>query len=321
MVNYSKYRCSKCNAQYGCCNCACGYYCFIPGPVGATGPTGADGPAGPQGMQGVQGPIGPTGPAGTGEGPTGATGPQGIQGPIGPTGADGAAGPQGIQGPIGPTGATGAAGPQGVQGPIGPTGAPGTLEPGDLLFNFDNQFGQAIPVNYGETITLLADGLDIQFFPPSEIMFSVRPLPFLYAYGGLFSNTPQVFGFVSTGEVLAVELANTMPSLNVNYPPNAIQIYEGGDYEINFSLRISPDIATPMLSAGVRLNGGAFIPATFQTSALAAATESVIQGSVIVRLDYNDTLDLALQSHAAGPIELFLDTNATLTVQRISTYF
>lgn len=96
MSRDNAYRCSRCNAQYGCCACCYGYYCCLQGP---TGPQGAIGPTGPQGATGPTGPQGATGPTG----PQGATGPTGPQGAIGPTGPQGATGPTGATGPGGNT--------------------------------------------------------------------------------------------------------------------------------------------------------------------------------------------------------------------------
>lgn len=309
-----------------------------PGPQGTQGPQGLQGgigPSGPQGVQGEPGPQGTQGPQGL-QGLQGIQGPQGLQGlqgemgSAGPQGEPGAVGPQGIQGNPGITGLQGpqgVQGPQGIQGEAGPTGATGlagatgSFDPGESLFSFDNQFGQLITVNYGDTISLLADGMDIQFFEPSQILFSVKPLTFLYAYGGLSSNVSQMFGFAAAGEILQIELANSMPPLNVNYSANAIQIFEAGDYEINFSVRMAPGNGTTLISSGVRVNGGAnFIQGTYQTANLAADTESVMQGTVIANLNYGDILDLALQSHVPGTVELFVDTNALLTVQRINNF-
>jgi len=105
IMNYSDYRCNRCNANYNCCNCCCGYYYCCTGPTGPTGTLKAG--------ESLFNVIGTTGTAALGfgeelifesntlditvtqgsaivtiENPN-ITGPTGPQGDIGPTGAHG----------------------------------------------------------------------------------------------------------------------------------------------------------------------------------------------------------------------------------------
>ncbi len=72
----------------------------------------------------------------------------------------------------------------------------------------------------------------------------------------------------------------------------------------------------------LRSNGGTnFIQDTYQTVIVSSDTVSIFQGTVIVNLNYNDILDLALQSHESGTVELFTDTNAILTIRILNDLF
>ena len=227
--------------------------------IGATGPTGPTGPSsGATGPTGPTGLTGATGPTGL-TGPTGPTGLTGPIGPTGPTGLTGATGPTGLTGPTGPTGLTGPTGPTGLTGltgPIGPTGLTGPT-------------GATGPTGPAGT------GLD--------------------AYGGRYSTIDQTFT-TTTGTPTQIELANVMPSLDIDITtnPNALTITDAGDYELTYNALAEVDNAGN-LTLAIR-NNGTNIPGTVQTLTLTANESESFGGSIVVTLTAGSIIDLALTS-------------------------
>ena len=245
------------------------------GPQGVTGPTGPRGATGPTGPQGIAGATGPTGPTGaTGStGPIGPTGPQGIAGATGPTGATGATGSTGPIGPIGPQGVAGVTGPTGATGATGSTGPIGPTGP----------TGPA-----GEGTVGLA------------------------AYGGLYNanSTP-----ITLTENIPIQftLTNEMPLHNVTTTGSVINITQDGDYEINYSITASTNIAGN-LGVAVRRNN-ADIPGTLQTVAASNTDPETFGGSVIIALNSGDTIDLAITPSQNGSGTV---TQASLSVKQLN---
>ncbi|HML34806.1 hypothetical protein, partial [Sporomusa sphaeroides] len=286
------------------------------GDTGVTGATGATGDTGPTGATGATGDTGPTGATGaTGDtGPTGATGATGDTGPTGATGVTGATGDTGPTGATGADGVTGPTGATGANGDTGPTGPTGAFEPGETLFTIDSN-GMQGTVGYGDTLFFLADGIDIAVFePPTTVQFKLLP----NAYGGLYSTESQGFNFTAPGEIQQVELPVQMPFFDVSLSVNTIQVFQFGDYEINFMVRVASTATITTISAGVRINGGGFILSTLQTGVLSTDQDTIFSGSIIMHLNGGEILDLALESTAVSDINLSEDANASLSVKRIS---
>ncbi|MDR2022232.1 MAG: hypothetical protein LBQ71_03040 [Hungatella sp.] len=164
--------------------------------------------------------------------------------------------------------------------------------------------------------------LNINTNEPSTVTIDDRPIFDIIAYGGLYSDQSQTFAFTTSGETAQIMLPNQMPSFDVGYGLNTIQIFRPGDYEINFMIRIFPNSGNYFISGGVRINSSTFIPSTFQTDWETIANTGIIQGSVIATLNGGDTLDLALQATDDVPMTIVLaqNTNATLTVKRLSPF-
>ena len=208
------------------------------------------------------GATGPTGPTGPSAGATGPTGPTGLTGPTGPTGLTGATGPTGLTGPTGPTGLTGTTGPTGatgLTGPTGPTGATG-------LTGTTGPTGATGPAGTG-----------------------------LDAYGGRYSTIDQTFT-TTTGTPTQIELANVMPSLDIDITtnPNALTITDAGDYELTYNALAEVDNAGN-LTLAIR-NNGTNIPGTVQTLTLTANESESFGGSIVVTLTAGSIIDLALTS-------------------------
>ena len=205
---------------------------------------------------GATGPTGPTGPSSGATGPTGPTGLTGLTGPTGPTGLTGPTGPTGLTGPTGPTGLTGPTGPTGLTGATGPTGLTGPT-------------GATGPTGPAGT------GLD--------------------AYGGRYSTIDQTFT-TTTGTPTQIELANVMPSLDIDITtnPNALTITDAGDYELTYNALAEVDNAGN-LTLAIR-NNGTNIPGTVQTLTLTANESESFGGSIVVTLTAGSIIDLALTS-------------------------
>ena len=186
-------------------------------------------------------------------------------GPTGPQGLPGTAGLDGATGPTGPQGLTGVAGLDGATGPTGPTGPQGLTGAAGL----DGATGPTGPQGLPGTA-----GLD--------------------AYGGRYSTTGQ--DFTTTGTPTQVELANIMPSLDIDSAtnPNALTITDAGDYELTYNALAEVDNAGN-LTLAIR-NNGTDIPGTNQTLTLTANESESFGGSIIVSLPAGSIIDLALTS-------------------------
>ncbi|HBC98293.1 MAG TPA: hypothetical protein DC053_01210 [Lachnoclostridium sp.] len=107
-----------------------------------------------------------------------------------------------------------------------------------------------------------------------------------------------------------------MPSFDVSFGINTIQIILSGFYEVNFMVRIAPATIASTIEAGVRLNGGTtFFTSTLQSATLSVTDDTILQGSVIVALGAGSILDLALQSTGATTVSLAAAANASLSVK------
>ena len=196
-------------------------------------------------------------------GPRGFTGSQGIMGPPGATGATGPTGPRGEQGIQGLQGVTGPTGPQGLQGLQGPTGATGP------------QGLQGLQGPTGPTGPTGADGASGTG---------------LAAYGGAYNNTTNTFNLTPTPTALA--LGSTMPSSNVTYGTNSVEITQNGVYRLTYGVRGSTAAGTDMTVA-VGQNG-TDIPSTLMTKTLTAGSREDFDGTALVNLNAGDVLTLVV---------------------------
>ena len=114
-----------------------------------------------------------------------------------------------------------------------------------------------------------------------------------------------------------VPLPVSMPNLNTNYTSsNAITVTQSGVYEINFYTNLSAALGTT-LTLAIRANG-TNIPSTVISRALSVGTSSVYSGSVLVQLDANTIIDMAISALIAVGVTLGSGTTASLTVKKIS---
>ena len=102
----------------------------------------------------------------------------------------------------------------------------------------------------------------------------------------------------------------------VNYANNGIVITQTGIYEIHYYLKVTAAVATTITTA-VRING-TNIPSTVLSRALSVGISTIYNGSVLVSLSAENTLDLAVSALLAVGITLNSGTNAILTIKRLS---
>lgn len=270
------------------------------------------------GMSGPTGPTGPTGPSGGGGvGPTGPTGATGLTGSTGPTGPSGT---PGLLGPTGPTGPIGSQGLSGPTGPTGPTGPAGSLNPGDELFNVVGEFTGSAAVRFGGDLIFRGNGIEIFVSdPPTTVTFENHMPLYDSAYGGIFSNTSQSFSFTGSGEETNIAFANQMQLNNVTKEGDSLRPFIYGDYEVNYMVRIAPATVSGQIAVGVR-NNGVFVPQSFQSGVLSTEVDTIFQGSFISEI-FNANMDLAFSSIDVVDFNLSDETNATLTIERLNTFF
>lgn len=142
------------------------------------------------------------------------------------------------------------------------------------------------------------------------------PSPGLSAYGGKYNNTTGSIN-LGIGIQSQVPLPVSMPNLNTTYATNnSITVSQGGIYEINFYANISVALATT-LTLAIRANG-TNIASTVVSRTLSVGTSSLYNGSVLVQLPANTTIDMAVSALIAVGVTLSSGTNASLTVKKIN---
>ncbi len=154
---------------------------------------------------------------------------------------------------LGPAGPRGATGPTGPIGPTGPAGIPGP---------------QGTQGEIGPT----------------------GPAAGLNAYGGLYLSTPQTFQ--SQQQPITINLDTPMEDYSVTGGTNAIQIVEGGIYEVTYTLTATLN-QPGNLVVGVKENDKT-IPGSSGTITLDTAGMGVIANNIIVRLTDKSSISLAI---------------------------
>ncbi len=184
----------------------------------------------------------------------GPTGPRGLPGEIGPTGPAGEIGPIGLQGLPGPTGATGPTGPMGPTGEIGPAGGP---------------------------------------TGPTGPTGPMGPAAGLNAYGGLYSTVSQPFGQIPDTPI-TVNLDTNMEDFDITGDSNAIQIIEGGIYELTYT--ITATLNDPGNLVVGAMQNDKVINGSLGTITLEEPGMGIMAKSIIVRLIDKSLISLALIS-------------------------
>ncbi len=107
-----------------------------------------------------------------------------------------------------------------------------------------------------------------------------------------------------------------MPTLNTTASSNQITITTTGTYEINYNMIGTASLAVGITMA-IRRNGTNIASAT-SNRLLSVGVQSIYSGSVIVNLTAGDVIDMAVSALLAATLTLSNETNATLSVKRIS---
>ena len=103
-----------------------------------------------------------------------------------------------------------------------------------------------------------------------------------------------------------------MPLNNVTTTGNVINITQDGDYEINYTITASTNIAGNLGVAARRNN--ADIPGTLQTVAASNSDPETFSASIIVALNSGDIIDLAITPSQDGSGTI---TQAALSVKKL----
>ena len=156
----------------------------------------------------------------------------------------------------------------------------------------------------------------LNFIIPQGPTGPTGPSSGLIVYGGKYNNTTGNIS-LGIGTQSQVPLPVSMPNLNTNYTSsNAITVTQSGVYEINFYTNLSAALGTT-LTLAIRANG-TNIPSTVISRALSVGTSSVYSGSVLVQLDANTIIDMAISALIAVGVTLGSGTTASITVKKIS---
>lgn len=151
---------------------------------------------------------------------------------------------------------------------------------------------------------------------PKCIAYVTPPVPSgLRAYGGKYNDETCIVNVV-LGSQSIIPLPSSMPSSNITYTNNSILVKEAGDYEINYFINASVELAT-LLTLAVRKNG-VNIPSTVIQRLVEVDVGTIYSGSTIVNLEAGDEIDMALEALIAVGITLGTGVNATLTVKKLN---
>ncbi len=163
---------------------------------------------------------------------------------------------------MGPTGPIGPTGPQGETGPIGPAGPQG--EAG-----------------------------------PQGTQGPTGPAAGLNAYGGLYSTSAQTF---QTQDVpITVELDTSMEDFDVTGESNAIQIVEGGIYEITYIVTATLGEAGD-ISFAVKENDKNIVGTTTTLTFTEAGTRIIAKNSIVKLLGKSSVYLVLLSATQNGTI-------------------
>lgn len=133
----------------------------------------------------------------------------------------------------------------------------------------------------------------------------------LTAFGGLYNanSTPIT---LTENTPIQFTLVNEMPLHNVTTTGSTINIIQDGDYEINFSITASTNIAGN-LGVAIRRNN-LDIPGSLQTVAASNTDPETFGGSIIITLNSGDVIDLAITPSQNGSGTV---TQAALSVKKL----
>ena len=181
-------------------------------------------------------------------------------------------------GPTGPTGPQGFLGPRGFPGATGPTGPTGPT----------GASGATGP-------TGAANGLN--------------------AYGGLYTTASPSLSLSTSAE--QVTLADQMPETGVTYTPaNSITVTDAGDYEIYYSITLTPDTADT-ITVAPRVNN-TDVAGSSSTHTLDADEESTFTKSTLATLSASDVVDLAVTATQSVTAPVAAGAGAVLVVKRVN---
>ena len=134
----------------------------------------------------------------------------------------------------------------------------------------------------------------------------------ILAYGGIYSNDDTHVDLPISGDPVQIELESTMPSSNISYSTsNCITILVAGVYEISYHANVSTTAATITLNLR---NNGQDIPETAITRTI---TQYTFNGSIIMSLGANSTLDMVVSSTLGVDINLNGANNASIIVKKL----
>lgn len=133
----------------------------------------------------------------------------------------------------------------------------------------------------------------------------------LAAYGGLYNaNSAPIT--LTDNIPIQITLVNEMPLHNVTTTGSVINITQDGDYEINYTITASTNIAGNLGVAARRNDTD--IPGTLQTVAASNTDPETFSGSIIINLNSGDRIDLAITPSQNGSGTI---TQAALSIKKL----
>ncbi len=222
--------------------------------------------------------------------------------------------PKGEKGDIGPQGIQGERGPQGETGPKGEKGDAFTYR------DFTSEQLASLKGDKGDSGPKGEQGIQGPPGPKGDKGEKGDPGPSSFsisAYGGKYNDQTITLQPASVGFWVQVPLPTAMPSINVvETTENILQLEQDGIYEINYFVNASTSKKTS-LTLIVRSNQ-VNLPASVIRKEVNANTSTLLQGSILVALDFDDQLDLQLSTTEEDTtITLGTGVTASLTIKKI----
>ncbi len=196
-------------------------------------------------------------------------------------------------------------GPTGPQGPTGPTGmAAATISVNQTTTGAPGTEAQV--TNIGTENNVILDFTIPQGIQGEQGSIGpTGPANGLNSFGGLYDETPNVIVANPTTPQI-ITIANELPTTNLNYTNNTLNIVNSGIYEISYRAIVSTTTVEDAITIAVQKNNQD-IPGTITTIDLLLNQDIIIQGNIIASLNSNDNITLTLLSGQEDSLTVNVD--------------
>lgn len=133
------------------------------------------------------------------------------------------------------------------------------------------------------------------------------------SYGGMYDDTPQTIDDV--GSLTQVPLTQTLPSLDITYGTNSINLNSSGIYEINYQCNLS--VSAGSVVTLVLRNNGTEISESTIIRRINDDYNYIFSGNVILQITGNSIIDMAITTSNTTNVTFADGANSAITVKKI----